>query len=270
MVKRKSGISAIKKFSIVGGVLILAFGGFLILFGNQEKSLTIREVIEREAGKRLDLSDQRRQQLRIQMALDDYISVHNTPPVSLDKLVPEYFDRVPTDPETGERFAYEVTNGRYALNLPNGGANKEGKSGKAVDQNLMEEDILIASLEEDDAKASFVYDPSGKRDPFRPFDFSPKVHNDNAKTPLERYDIGQLKLTAILNGFDEPMAYVEDSVHHGYSVKKGTKIGINGGEVVEIEKDRLLILETNVDFTGQTQTKTFEMRLRSKDQDNVD
>jgi len=116
--------------------------------------------------------------------------------------------------------------------------------------------------------APFVYDPTGKRDPFRPFDFSPPAATDESKTPLERYALGQLKLTAVLDGIAEPAAIVENAAGKGFTVKKGTKIGPNNGEVVEIRKDRLIIVETTTDFTGQTRSATVELVLRTKDQEN--
>ena len=125
---------------------------------------------------------------------------------------------------------------------------------------------LVASLEKSEEKP-FVYDPSGKRDPFRQFDFAPKTDNSTAKTELEKYSIGQLKVTAILDGFTEPMAMVENEAGRGFRIKKGVKIGTNNGEVIEVQKDRILVLETNVDFTGESKTRTIEMRLRTKDQE---
>lgn len=130
---------------------------------------------------------------------------------------------------------------------------------------LEEQQALIDSLSDTSPQTTFVYDPSGKRDPFEPFDFAPKGE-DSSKTPLERYAIGQLKLTAVLEGFDQPKAIVENSEGRGFTVSKGTKIGPNNGEIVEIQKDKILILETEIDFTGQKKTKTVELRLRTKDE----
>ena len=48
------------------------------------------------------------------------------------------------------------------------------------------------------APAEAVYDPTGRRDPFRP----PRVNQTNllgeARTPLQRYDLGQLRLVAVI------------------------------------------------------------------------
>ena len=99
----------------------------------------------------------------------------------------------------------------------------------------------FASLQEEEEK--FVYDPTGKRDPFRKFNFAPKS-DMKGRTELERYALGQLKVTAILAGFEQPYAMVENSAGRGFKISKGTKIGQNNGEVVEIHQDRVVILES--------------------------
>ena len=67
-----------------------------------------------------------------------------------------------------------------------------------------------------------VYDPTGKRDPFRP----PRANNTTlageARTPLQRYDIGQLRLVAVIYDAQQPRAVVEDDAGLGYIVRVGT------------------------------------------------
>jgi type IV pilus assembly protein PilP len=79
---------------------------------------------------------------------------------------------------------------------------------------------------------------------------------------LERWPVSQLKLTAVLAGIEEPVAIVENPEGKGLRAKKGMKIGINGGEIVEVLPDKVLIIESETDFTGERKTRTFEMRLR--------
>ena len=77
------------------------------------------------------------------------------------------------------------------------------------------------------APDTFVYNPAGKRDPFKQFDFSARPQNPNAGTPLERYSLGQLRLTAVIIDPKTcaPTALVEDSMGKGYPIKIGAKIG---------------------------------------------
>lgn len=125
---------------------------------------------------------------------------------------------------------------------------------------------MVAALPEDAPPPGFIYDSTGKRDPFRPFDFSPKESERDDLTPLERYDIGQLKLTAVLDGFDEPTAVVENAAGRGFTVRRGAKIGPNGGVITEVLKDKLVIVETTTDYTGETKSRTVELFIRTKDQ----
>ncbi|MCB0318337.1 MAG: pilus assembly protein PilP, partial [Bdellovibrionales bacterium] len=197
-------------------------------------------------------------------------------PKSLQELVPEYFDVVPTNPTSGKDFVYNVEGENFfvgseeEIQLAHSGSkptNSTDDSGAVLTgTSNAEQAALIATLE--NAPEEFIYDPSGKRDPFRPFNFAPQ-QDDRARTPLELYAIGQLKLTVILDGFDEPFAMVENSAGKGFKIRRGTKIGQNGGEVVEILKDRIVILERSVDFTGRESTKTIELRLRTKDQEEA-
>lgn len=271
MAKRKKKLSITKKIAIIGGVLIAIQGVYLFVFGSKIKPVSMREAIAKAVDDKSDLSIARREQAKIQLALADFQAKNSKLPASLDELVPTYFDTVPLDQDTGQPFKYRIDGARYFLGdeTPVNQLTKIAAAGDGSIQGgpntLEEQQALIDSLSDAAVQTAFVYDPSGKRDPFQPFDFAPKGE-DETKTPLERYNIGQLKLTAVLEGFDEPKAIIENSVGKGFTVGKGTKIGTNNGEIVEIQKDKVLILETEIDFTGQKKTKTIELRLRTKDE----
>ncbi len=265
MAKRKKR-SLIKNLVTTAGVLVVVQVIFLVVFGGQ-KQLTIKEAIDKAASSKSNLSNQRRAQMKIQLAIADFMSKNNgTPPAKLDDLVPNYFDSVPTDPETGQPFPYTLQGKRYVLGATQAvvlaGLGGDGSTPPSPEQ----QKLLIATLEEPADKKQFVYDPTGKRDPFMPFDFAPKVAGDTG-TPLERYSLGQLRLTAVLNGGDEPAAIVEDATGKGFTVRKGTKIGNNGGTVVDILPDKVLILETATDFTGEKKSNTVELKIRTKDEE---
>lgn len=262
-----------KKVIVIGLILITFQVGFLLYHHNKEQPLTTRTAIDKSIGKHTDLSQQRREQARIQLAIADFMGKNNgKPPESLQKLVPEYFPSVPIDPEKGTAFAYRIENGKPIVGdvtstKPSGKTSKDKGAGKAEEELSTEDQkILIASLTDDRNERGPAYDPTGKRDPFRPFDFAPKTSEMTGATPLERYEIGQLRLTAVLSGGDDPKALVENSAGRGFTVTKGTKIGTRNGEVVDILSDRILILEKSVDFTGESKTNTVEMKLRTKDQ----
>src|SRR5215475_1053097 len=80
---------------------------------------------------------------------------------------------------------------------------------------------------------SYRYDPAGKRDPFlSPFYRPPEqTVPEETKTPLQRFDLGQLKLVGIVLEDKEPKALIEDNSGLGYIVTKGTPTGSKGGIV---------------------------------------
>jgi type IV pilus assembly protein PilP len=117
----------------------------------------------------------------------------------------------------------------------------------------------VASLPADDKP----FDPTGRRDPFRPPRASAVSRSGEPPTPLQRYEIGQLKLVAIIYDTVQPRAVVEDDQGLGYIVRVGTAIGANGGRVRDIEKGRVLIEEDSVDFYGESHLSNVVMELRT-------
>jgi len=107
------------------------------------------------------------------------------------------------------------------------------------------------------------YDATGRRDPFRPPRASVTGRSGEPRTPLERYEIGQLRLVAIIYGTAEPRAVVEDDEGLGYIVRVGTPIGPNSGQVRVIQRGRVVIEQDSVDFYGEHHPATEVMELRT-------
>ncbi len=108
-----------------------------------------------------------------------------------------------------------------------------------------------------------VYDSAAHRDPFRP----PRLDaSAQARTPLEHYQLGQLKLVGViaesLSGY---RAMVEDSAGLGYIITTGTPIGSSGGVVRSIEPRRVVIEESTRDFYGDLKPKEVVMELPQED-----
>ena len=106
-----------------------------------------------------------------------------------------------------------------------------------------------------------VYDSTGKRDPFRPPRANQTSLAGEARTPLQRYDIGQLRLVAVIYEASQPRAVVEDDAGLGYIVRVGTPIGANGGSVKSIEQRKVRVEEESIDFYGDRQTSVVVMEL---------
>lgn len=256
---KKKGLSTARKIIVIGVVLVVIQVGLLVFF-RQKRPVAFNDAVNIAVDRKKGLTDRRKAQLKIQLALSDYRNKNGQYPESLSDLSPDYFNVVPVDPTTQKPFDYSIDNGKYLL-----GAvvktiiaqNPNVEAALAADKDLL---ASLSNVKPED----FIYDSTNKRDPFRSFNLTP-TKEIKGSTPLERYEVGQLKLTVVLDGFDEPYAMVENDVGRGFKVTKGTKIGTNGGEVIEIRRDRILILETATDFTGKKKSRTIEMKLRTQE-----
>lgn len=101
------------------------------------------------------------------------------------------------------------------------------------------------------------------RDPFRPITLKRQVTRKPREnlSPLERYEIGQLKLVGVIWDIKEPKAVVEDGAGLGYIIKVGTPIGSNEGKVKEIRTNEVVIVETYTDFYGNRKNREVNLRL---------
>jgi len=116
------------------------------------------------------------------------------------------------------------------------------------------------------------YDPTGRIDPFEPLfkeqttEQAPADKDKSKKrvpqTPLERVALSQLKLTAIIRAHSGNSALVQDASGKGYVIRTGTYIGLNSGQVVAIEKDRVVIEEEVENLMGELKIKTAELKLQ--------
>jgi len=125
---------------------------------------------------------------------------------------------------------------------------------------------------EDASKFKASYNPKGKADPFEPLlreqpkkpEKQPSVTTETLSdepskpkppprrlTPLEKLDLGQLKLVGIIRSTGGNRALVEEASGKGYIIVKGTPIGIHSGVVVDILPDRVVVEEQNEDALGK-------------------
>jgi type IV pilus assembly protein PilP len=107
----------------------------------------------------------------------------------------------------------------------------------------------------------------GKRDPFRPFTLNNRINGRRPPqnlSPLERYELGQLKLVGVIWDTKQPNAMVEDAAGLGYVVKTGTPIGANEGKVKRIQPAGLVIEEFEIDIFGSKRRVERSMRLATE------
>jgi type IV pilus assembly protein PilP len=118
--------------------------------------------------------------------------------------------------------------------------------------------------------SSFIYDPTGKPDPFKPFILEvrrSKEEADKTLQPLQRYELSQLKLVAIIWNIDTPRALVEDSAGKGYIISKGSLIGNNHGKVTDILQNEIVVAEESVDIFGETKTRSIRIKLHTGEEE---
>lgn len=123
-------------------------------------------------------------------------------------------------------------------------------------------------VKEEKKEPVYTYSPVGKRDPFKPFiALGPKKQEPRAPlTPLQRYDVSELKLVGILKGRKGYRALVEDASGKGFIIAKGTLIGRENGRVEEIREDRVIIKQSHKDIFGQIKDREITIRLKKPEE----
>ena len=111
---------------------------------------------------------------------------------------------------------------------------------------------------------AYVYDPSGTRDPFKsPLGTLVEIPIDNSipLTPLQKFDLDQLRVIGVIIGKGEPRAMVIAPDNKSFVLKKGIKVGRNNGSVVDITTDAIIVEEQYLDFTGEIKSTMQEIKL---------
>lgn len=116
---------------------------------------------------------------------------------------------------------------------------------------------------------AYAYTPVGKRDPFRSL-FERVEVEDKAITELQRFQLDQLKVVAIVTGRATPYAMVEDPNGNGHTLTRGTLVGKNWGRVAQITNECVVVREEYRDYTGRKVTNELNMCLPKPDALKVD
>ncbi len=91
-----------------------------------------------------------------------------------------------------------------------------------------------------------LYDPRGKRDPFKPFIKAPKEQEiviTDATPPLKKYSLDEFRITGIVWIDNEPKVVVTDPENNTYFLGKGDEIGNRHGVIQEIREDGIVVQE---------------------------
>jgi type IV pilus assembly protein PilP len=140
----------------------------------------------------------------------------------------------------------------------------EPTAGQETSSPLVQASLEIASS----------YDPEGRFDPFEPLFKEKAVAPQQVvakkdkrqkrvpQTPLERVALSQLKLSAIMRTSRGNKAIVEDATGKGYVIAKGTYVGLNSGQVMVIDSDRVVVEEEIENVLGELTIQNTELKLQ--------
>ncbi len=186
---------------------------------------------------------------------------------------------------------FSACNDQASVNKPSAPEGVSGKISSPVIQNqtanvdkkteIPREDIKPAEIKNDlsaqeplkgNEKAEF-YDPQGKIDPFLPLlqekteESKPAIDDQPQRilTPLEKIELSQIRLVAVVIMGNKRIAMVEEATGKGYEVSIGTFIGKNQGKVTEINDSSVMITELVKDFKGKLKEQTQEIKLHKND-----
>nr|BFD62052.1 hypothetical protein BdHM001_07330 [Bdellovibrio sp. HM001] len=95
----------------------------------------------------------------------------------------------------------------------------------------------------------YVYDPTGKRDPFKVFKTVRPILPETAKQnevlePLQRWEIDRLQVVGILWDVKTPRAMIRDPDGAVFVVTKNSKVGRSEGFVATIREGEVVVMET--------------------------
>jgi Tfp pilus assembly protein PilP len=263
--KKKQSIK--KKLFIIAGSLLAFQAALIIYFQFLNPAPTTKESIKQAVEKTKGISADRKKIIQLQLAIAQYQSKNQGKlPNSLKQLVPQYIDSIPTGSD-GSPIKYIVEGKNFKLEDPS-----INSVSLATDQNKLKDLIisdeakqkLVESLDQAADANRPIYDPSGKRDPFKPVNLSPSDDIRKNLTPLENYPLEKLSYSAFIQTTSNPKAILENSEGRGYTVTTGDKVGPNSGTITEITPEKIVVVESITDLNGKITAKTFEYLIGVK------
>lgn len=136
-------------------------------------------------------------------------------------------------------------------------ARRAGKKKASPSQPIVQE-------QKTDSAPAYTYDPTGKPDPFLPLitDARPQqstavqARKSTPLAPLQKFDLSDLKLVAIIKTDQKASALLQDPTGFGYIVKEGMLVGKNDGIIRRINGSSITIEEQIYTASGDVESKT--------------
>lgn len=112
-------------------------------------------------------------------------------------------------------------------------------------------------------KPKFVYAAGDRRDPFVSLlkIRKPLQSDSEIETPLQKFGLKEVRLTAIIVGKGEPRAMIIAPDKKAYILRAGVKIGRNHGVIKKITNNAVVVEEVYKDFSGSVRTEIKKITL---------
>ncbi len=112
----------------------------------------------------------------------------------------------------------------------------------------------------------YIYDPKGRRDPFKPYTESRALEEGEMAgplLPLQQYELDQLKLVGIIWNVNDPKAMFIDPKKQVHIVRRDERIGRKKGYVAVIREGEVVIVEA-VDVNGDLMYSTRVLKIKGR------
>jgi Tfp pilus assembly protein PilP len=121
-----------------------------------------------------------------------------------------------------------------------------------------------AEIQETVQTGGYIYDRKNRRDPFVPLIIpTKKFKKDNRKIgTIESYDITEFTLAAIAKKGTKYYALVVAPDNKSFTIHKGDIIGINGGKVESITRNKVVIVEYTRNYKGELKPRQIILEFR--------
>jgi len=113
------------------------------------------------------------------------------------------------------------------------------------------------------------YNAKGKRDPFLSLVeiTKRKPIRRRGASPFESYDIDEIRLLAIASDKDGYYALILLPNKKNYTITKGMTLGLQGGKVIEITPDSVVIREYTKDYRGNMTPRDAILKLHKGEEE---
>jgi len=116
-------------------------------------------------------------------------------------------------------------------------------------------------------EGSYEYGGLARRDPFAPLLSKREAGKDKGISPLETYDVNEIKVIAILWAKTKYYAVLSLPDGKSYTVTDGAKVGTRSGVISKIVKDSMVIKERVRDARGVMNPRDTVLRLRGEEEE---